>query len=123
MNLSLTVPTPKKQIPDGHYWSKMCGMALRKRIVGQDITPERHTLSPRALLRNVLSETSTAPDDAMEGRKLASEDATRYGAALWSGKIKDYLAWRASQGLSWWHEQERLYPVASNDNIVARKAA
>ena len=123
MALSLTSYAPKKQIPDGYYWSKMCGMALRKRTVGQDVPSERHTLSPRSLLRNVLSETSTAPDDAMEGKKLASEDATRYGSALWSGKIKDYLAWRASQGLSWWLEQERLYPSASNDNVAARKAA
>lgn len=117
--------TNKKIIPEGFYWSKMCGMALRKRSLGSPVTSERHTMNPKSLLRHVLSEIAAVDDDANEAKKLTSEDASRYGSALWSGKIKDYLAWRAAQGLSWWHEQERLYPSAANDNsaVAVRKAA
>lgn len=109
--------------PEGHYWSKMCGMFLRKRDTGASIQAERHTMSPRDLLRHVLSETLFADDDAREGKKLASDDASRYGAAAQSGNWKAYHGWRDQQGLTWWLEQERLFPPASNDNASARIAA
>ena len=114
-----------KVIPEGFYWSKLCGMALRKRQLGSPVTVERHTMAPSSLLRRALAEISPVENDANEAKKLTSEDASRYGSALWSGKLKEYFSWRAEQGLSWWHEQERLYPSAANDNstVAVRKAA
>lgn len=114
-----------KIIPEGFYWSKLCGMALRKIQLGSPVTVERHTMAPGALMRRVLAEISPVENDAHEAKKLTSEDASRYGSALWSGKLKEYFSWRAEQGLSWWHEQERIYPSAANDNSAAavRKAA
>lgn len=114
-----------KIIPEGFYWSKLCGMALRKRQFVSPITAERHTMTPKSILRQALVEISPVENDASDAKKLTSEDASRYGSALWSGRLKEYFSWRAEQGLSWWHEQERLYPSAANDNSVAavRKAA
>jgi len=114
-----------KIIPEGFYWSKVCGMALRKRQFVSPITVERHTMTPKSILRRVLAEISPVENDAIEAKKLTSEDASRYGSAVWSGRLKEYFSWREAQGLSWWHEQERLYSSVANDNsaIAVRKAA
>ncbi len=57
-----------KIIPEGFYWSKLCGMALRKRHLGSPVTVERHTMAPNSLLRRVLAEISPVENDANEAK-------------------------------------------------------
>jgi hypothetical protein len=106
--------TQTQPVPEGYYKSLMYpSMVFRRREAGSVIPPD---IAVRYAPRSVIDSEVTTQPLAAEAKKLASEDAARYGAAAAARKLMEYFEWRATVGLSWWLEQERLYPPADNDN-------
>lgn len=104
---------PGMPVPSGHYRSPMYpDMIFRRRtdclsvisVYSRYDTPR----IPHSAISNELY--------AEEAKKLVSEDAARYGSAVSRRELPKYFDWRASVGLSWWHEQEQCCRAADNDN-------
>lgn len=107
---------PGMLAPVGYYVSRMYpDMIFRQR---EDFSSMPADISLRYRRQRFICENVTADPYASEGKKLTSEDAARYGSAAWSGRWLDYFDWKSSVGLSWWVEQERLYPAPADEAMA-----
>lgn len=100
-------------IPSGYYRSKMFpNMIFKQRhdvVVPSD-------LASRGMSARVIRSEVTDDPYAQDGKRLTSEDASRYGIALSSGQLREYFGWRSSVGLSWWIDVEARIQSPANDN-------